>query len=158
MLVTPLSDVFAHWPRLGSVNLARHAVHVQRLPVKVYKRTFNSEVLEIVVPCAWEVSSSLPYSPTPINACTVELVRELWAPVYPSVSEAMASLRSGERLTVALNRNLIIAGVGDDTKLGVYFRGERVGYITNQCDFWACGVPLDGVSISKIQKVLHQWK
>ncbi len=120
------SSLYAHWPMCGSINLAAYkcALHVERLPARQYKRTFNSRQVKFNLPRAWDVRKRLGQravaAMTSVNRDTVEA---LFAPTYPENLEAALEMLGNGWLHVALNPRVILAG-DDLGKRMVYYRGQ----------------------------------
>ena len=124
-------DLRAHWPLCGSINVPHHriATHVERVPSKQYKRTFNSRQLAFTLPRSWDIRRSR--GTTPAQRCTAasnEVVSALFKPTYPvDYEDALAMLADGW-LSVAVNPRIIVAGdiIG---KRMIYYRGQLAATI-----------------------------
>lgn len=145
--IVAIEDVRAHWPMCGSVNVQdrRVAVHVERLPARQYKRTYNSRQVSIRVPRAWDVRRRIGENGLrEVRSQTVPLLRALFDPTYPkNVGEAFDMLSDGW-LSVALNPRIIVAG-DDVGKRMVYYRGKLAatmtgGVLSPVADETTCGL------------------
>jgi len=77
-------NVFPHWPECGSINIKERmvAVHLERLQMKQWRRTYNSRQIRLRVPRLWEFQSKDKRigQLTPDN---VDVVRSAFDPEYP---------------------------------------------------------------------------
>ena len=119
------TQVFAHWPRCGSVNLPgqHYAVHAARLTQRQYRRTWHVAALNVVTPRAWDVARFVGTHPEALYISPDVLATACFSPEYPSLDEAEQRLLSGSAVTVALTPNVIMAG-DEGGKRMFYYHGE----------------------------------
>lgn len=121
-----LKDVYANWPLLGSVNLPdmQLAVHVDRRPAKHYRRTFVPKHMIVTMPRQWEATHKHGSEAVrrAIAPSSMELLRAVYRPEYPSFEEAQFRLNQGW-LSVALNPRVILAGDAVGKRM-LYYRGD----------------------------------
>ena len=117
---------FPYWPACGAVNLEGFAVYVERRQVRQWRRTYNDQCVTVHVPRKWDVMKRQGADAVSINANSRALVRALFKPKYFTYSDALLMMETGQAVSVALNRQLVIAGTL------VYYRNKLVAKITDQ--------------------------
>lgn len=151
---SPPSAVYAHWPKLGAVNVFGFAVHVYRLPLRVYRRTYNEEVLSYIIPNVWSITAKFGDPRQLIQRYQSEFVNAVWNPTYVGVQQAAQRILIDGAPSVAISRSVILTNTDMDEKVGVYYNGERVGYRSSVGAFWECGEALDALTTAKLNKEL----
>jgi hypothetical protein len=123
----PYTSVAGFWPMCGSVNVPEYglAVQVNRLTTKQFRRTFNSQCVEIRIPRHWEAHRFLGREGRPrdggVNFSFV--ARACTLAEYPSFDEACRRIDSGEWFSVAISRRFIVAGDPSGKRI-FYYDGE----------------------------------
>jgi hypothetical protein len=116
--------VFPHWPEIASINLPEYcfAVHLSRLQMKQWRRTYNSRQLRLTVPRKWELSgqNAMAYN---VNINDKVVATSAFTPEYPTLEEAAARLDEGWA-SVALNQAVIVTNTAPRY---VYYRGDLAG-------------------------------
>lgn len=132
--IIPTEFLAGHWPMCGSVNVEEHrvAVHVERLPARQFKRTFNARQVAIHVPRPWEVRKVRGNSAADaLRVSSPCIIQATFYPVYPThFEEALVKLSEGW-LSVAINPRIIIAG-DDIGKRMIYYRGKLAATILGE--------------------------
>jgi len=126
--------LYAHWPLCGSVNVAAYqcALHVERLPARQYKRTFNGRQVKFHLPRAWDVRKRVGQSGYSIlQNVNRDTVLALFRATYPESTEAAFEMLGNGWLSVAVNPRVIIAG-DDLGKRMVYYRGQLAATMTGE--------------------------
>ena len=116
-----ISSLSLWWPRFGSFNLTRAAVHVRRSDIRQYRRTFNGRSYETIVPEQTRLSQRwrmLTNDEVRIAALAPFMARE----EYYSYREARTLMQERERYSCALNRRVIITSSNN-----VYYNGMLWG-------------------------------
>lgn len=146
------------WPRLGSVNVhSGFAAYVERLPLKIYRRSFNEEGVRVSVPNRWAVSKAMfaPGLHTEFGFTHGRaLANAVWAPVYVERSAAMLQILNGERVSAAVSRRIILCNAASSDKVGVWFCGKLVGYLSGGGEFWSCGDVVPALALAGVCKEL----
>lgn len=128
------SDVSAHWPMCGAINVGPFALYVQRMQSRVYRRTYQADLVSIHVVRPWDSRERFPvqYKKLSRRANDPKIVKELFTPSYCTYKEALADLESGKAVARALNAHVVLASPnkkGDE--LYVYNRNVIAGKIIN---------------------------
>lgn len=128
----PIARVAVHWPLCGSVNLPTpsYAVHCARLTQKQYRRSWNLGQLDIDIPRRWDVAKFTGSHPEFLKPHPHALAKACFLPEYPSVAEAYGMIDRGERVTVAINRHVIVAGDASGKRM-FYYHGELTATACN---------------------------
>ena len=142
-----IDSLWAHWPLCGSVNVEAHkcAIHVERLPARQYKRTFNNRQVKVHLPRGWDLRKRLgSHVVTQMMQVSTETVRALFLPSYPESVEAAFERLGNGYLSVALNPRVIVAG-DDLGKRMVYYRGQLAAtmqgeYLSPVADLTTCRI------------------
>jgi hypothetical protein len=115
------SRLAVEWPMCGSVNLPieKFALHADRRTQRQYRRSFHRDALNIIIPRLWDVAKSKGVLPKHVIAGDVDLARACFYPEYFTVDVAEKMIESGERVSVALSRSVIMAG--DSTGKRMFF-------------------------------------
>ncbi len=146
------TDIYAHWPLCGSLNLshAKFAVYLERVAVRQYRRTYNHRALALSLPDKWRVMSRVGASNLAgLTPSTTHVVQAAFAAEYPEWDEALELLLDRGWGSVAINPKIILSE-GNDGTLNVFYRGVRAGHI-NGLRFTPCGM-LTG---TRALKLLH---
>lgn len=133
------SELRGHWPMCGSINVEQYhcAVHVERIPARQYKRTFNSRQVKFMLPRMWDVRKRFGSAVSAsMTQASPGVVGSLFNPTYPESYEAALEMLGSGWLSVALNPRIIVAG-DDLGKRMVYYRGELAVTINGE---WASPV------------------
>ena len=126
-----VGDMFVNWPMCGSINLASgYAIHAARNTVRQYRRSFSTSLLNYIIPRLWDVAKSKRLCPEMMQPDQEEVAKACFFPEYPSVEEAYRLIMTGERVTVALNRSVIVAGDASGKRF-FYYNGELVASALN---------------------------
>jgi len=143
------SDVRAHWPTCGSINMPKFALYVQRLQRRQWRRTFNARCISLSIPGKWQHLKQIEARELRVAADNPEFLRAVFNPTYPSnYDEAMQMLN--DRPSVALSPQILLVGSPNPQ---VYYRGKLVGQMIGgrynaECD------PLTERRVSKLMGVL----
>lgn len=111
-------NVFPHWPECGAINLEGYAVHVKRLAVRQYRRTYNDAGLSVHVPRKWDVMKRFGTDSGRVNPNSAAVVEAVFRPRYYTYSHFVDSMFGA--VSAALNPHVIV------TRNLVYYRGELV--------------------------------
>ena len=136
------TQLYPHWPQCGAVNLDGFAVYIERQQVRQYRRTYNDMCLTVDVARKWDVMKKFGTDVVNVTPNTPAVVNAAFNPKYYSYSDALDLMETGRAVSVALNRNLVVAGPL------VYYRNKLVAKITGQHI-----VPV-GVASSRISRIL----
>lgn len=153
------SQIKGVWPKLGSINIKGFAAYGERCAVKSYKRSFCEDCVSWSVPSKWEVARALGKPAYAVHGPTALVgpklvVLAIWNPTYTPVQEAIAQIFSEKIISAAISRRTILCTSGSADKLKVYYRGERVGYYSQEGAFWQCGAKLSALDLSFVNKEL----
>jgi hypothetical protein len=132
-------DMFVDWPLCGSVNLpcSAYAVHVDRLTQRQYRRTFHRNGTQIVIPRQWDVARWLNTVPDFGFVSDRDLAEACFFPTYYTLDEAFALLDKGEKLTVAINPRVIVAG--DQTGKRMFYYNGLLAATAHGDRLFPCG-------------------
>jgi hypothetical protein len=126
LLSVPIRQCHTVWPVLGSVNVrSGYAVHIERLAVRHYRRTYNERGIRAIVPMARQVASALGCSAQVLGSWG-QVFEAPWLSVYPADYGAVELLFTTGQRTVAVNRRLIVGGDAATDKRMFYVDGVLV--------------------------------
>ena len=121
-------DIRCHWPACGAINTPELALYVQRHQERQYRRTFVPGSVRLVYPDKWLLLKTVNPGILQRRVDEWSIIEPLFNPTYPScMEEAKEMLR--EVPSVALTPQIML--VGDYREPKVYYRGERMGVITD---------------------------
>jgi hypothetical protein len=124
--------IFPHWPFCGSINLLHHklAVHVERLQMKQWRRTFNWRQVKILVPQQWALTGG-----SMMNT-DEQVVRAIFNPEYPT--DSLSTWFADGWKSVALTPHVIVTNTAP--ALMVYYNGELAAKLRTDGAFDAIDV------------------
>ena len=120
------NNLYAHWPRLGALNVGGSAFFLQRGQVAQYRRTYHPACLRRTqVNVQWNGDRTR-LAPSFLSW---EVVSQAFSPVYYYFEDAVRRLAEGAP-SVAINPCLILTA--DAKGQIVYYNGKLVGRIDNR--------------------------
>jgi len=126
-----LSEVFAHWPRCGAINVDDIALYVVREQRRQYRRTYNARQLSIDIPQKWAVMKmTSAHAANSLSPNTTNIVENVFNPHYVSADKAIRQIEQGTAFSRAINPRVIITGPYQ--KMMVYYNGELQAAIVDR--------------------------
>jgi hypothetical protein len=125
------------WPRPGCINVGSNAYYVDRQASREARRSATSHHYHML-------NSNQRF--------TLEHMRELVNPTYPSIDAAMDALANGDCLERAISRDIFIQNSGAPDSYMVACRGIFVGNISNTQPW----VYTPGVNSQYTKRVAHK--
>lgn len=140
-------SLYAHWPACGSLNVGRVAIYLNRTQVQGYRRTYNADCLEVIMPGKWSAMRALGPDVGRLNPNSARVIISAFNTNYPSFDRAVEELAEDRIYSRAISPHIILAG--NDEVQEVYYRGRRAGTIANGV-FTAGGLIIDSNRVFKL--------
>lgn len=116
-------NVFPCWPKCGAVNMDGYAAYIERIPQRVYRRTYNINCVKLSIPRKWDVMKRVGTGIGELSPLSKDVVKAVFKPIYYRYSQATEMMDTGQAVSVALTPYLVVAGGT------VYYRNNLVANI-----------------------------